>query len=53
MEKIRKVNYVNEVYDQLSAMISGGELAEGMKIPSENVLAREMNVSRSVVREAL
>lgn len=53
MEKIRKVNYVNEVYDQLSAMISGGELAEGMKIPSENVLGRELNVSRSVVREAL
>ena len=53
MEKIRKINYVNEVYDQLNTMIVTGTLSEGMKIPSEMTLAREMNVSRPVVREAL
>ena len=53
MEKIKKINYVNEVYDQLNAMIMGGTISEGMKIPSEMMLAREMNVSRPVVREAL
>ena len=53
MEKIRKINYVNEVYDQLNAMICCGEISEGMRIPSEMTLAKEMNVSRPVVREAL
>lgn len=53
MEKIRKINYVNEVYDQLNAMICCGEISEGMRIPSEMALAKEMNVSRPVVREAL
>lgn len=53
MEKIKKINYVNEVYDQLNALICSGEISEGMRIPSEMVLAKEMNVSRPVVREAL
>lgn len=53
MEKIKKINYVNEVYDQLNAMICSGEISEGMRIPSEMALAKEMNVSRPVVREAL
>lgn len=53
MEKIIKVNYVNQVYDQLNQMILDKVIAEGNKLPSEMTLAREMNVSRPVVREAL
>lgn len=53
MEKIIKVNYVNQVYDQLNQMILDKVISEGNKLPSEMTLAREMNVSRPVVREAL
>ena len=53
MEKIKKINYVNAVYDQLNTLISSGAMSEGTKIPSELSLARELNVSRPVVREAL
>ncbi|MGQ0567345.1 MAG: FadR/GntR family transcriptional regulator [Gemmobacter sp.] len=41
------------VGDQLRALITSGNLAAGEKLPSENELARALQVSRPVVREAL
>ena len=38
---------------KLRALISSGNLAPGEKLPSENELARALQVSRPVVREAL
>ena len=39
--------------EQLRALIASGTIAPGEKLPSENELARAMQVSRPVVREAL
>jgi GntR family transcriptional regulator, transcriptional repressor for pyruvate dehydrogenase complex len=48
---------VTKAYEALASMIRerivAGELAEGDRIPSESTLAREAQVSRSTVREAL
>src|SRR5215831_3980928 len=48
---------VTKAYEALASMIReriiSGELAEGDRIPSESTLAREAQVSRSTVREAL
>lgn len=48
---------VTKAYEALAAIIreriTSGELAEGDRIPSESMLAREAQVSRSTVREAL
>ncbi len=41
------------VGDQLRDLIGSGNLAPGEKLPSENELARALQVSRPVVREAL
>ena len=53
MHSIKKVNYVNEAYAQIDEMITNGTWVEGQKIPSEMVLAKDLNVSRVVIREAL
>jgi GntR family transcriptional regulator, transcriptional repressor for pyruvate dehydrogenase complex len=48
---------VSHAYEALASMIRerilSGELSEGDRIPSETALAREAQVSRSTVREAL
>jgi GntR family transcriptional repressor for pyruvate dehydrogenase complex len=48
---------VTKAYEALASIIRerivSGELAEGDRIPSESTLAREAQVSRSTVREAL
>ena len=53
MQSIKKVNYVNEAYSQIDEMIASGVWVEGQKIPSETALAKELGVSRVVIREAL
>lgn len=53
MQCIKKVNYVNEAYAQIDEMIASGVWVEGQKIPSETTLAKELGVSRVVIREAL
>jgi len=53
LRSIKKVNYVNEAYAQIDEMITTGVWEEGQKLPSETVLAKELNVSRVVIREAL
>ena len=48
---------ISRAYEQLAgqirARILAGELAEGDRLPSELALAREAQVSRGTVREAL
>jgi DNA-binding FadR family transcriptional regulator len=53
LQSIKKVNYVNEAYSQIDEMIASGVWVEGQKIPSETALAKELGVSRVVIREAL
>jgi len=43
----------DELYDQIVAMISKGELKPGDKLPPERELAKHLKVSRQSIREAL
>lgn len=49
-ERVKKL--YEEIVDQLMQRIQSGELQPGNRLPSERTLAKEYNVSRSVVREA-
>ena len=49
--KTRKLS--DEVYKQIVALISSGELKPRDKIPSERKLAADMGISRQSIREAL
>jgi DNA-binding FadR family transcriptional regulator len=51
--KIKKPNLVKEVYTQLREQIVNGEMKEGDKLPSENKLCSQFDVSRVVIREAM
>src|SRR5262245_27315376 len=42
-----------QVAEQLRALVVGGELQPGSRLPNEEVLAREFGVSRATLREAL
>src|SRR5256885_12746458 len=48
-----RIDHVTRVARQLEEAILSGELAPGDYLPSERDLQTQMNVSRSVVREAL
>lgn len=51
--KIERVHCVDEVHRQLLALIQDGTWKEGDRLASEAKLAKDFNVSRVVVREAL
>jgi DNA-binding FadR family transcriptional regulator len=51
LRRIRKAS--EQVADQLRALILGGELPAGAKLPTEQTLAADLGVSRATVREAL
>jgi DNA-binding FadR family transcriptional regulator len=52
--RVRRIRKASEqVADQLRALILGGELPAGTKLPTEQSLAAEFGVSRATVREAL
>jgi DNA-binding FadR family transcriptional regulator len=51
VRRVRKA--YEQVYDQLQAMILGGELPQGHRLASEPQLASEFGVSRGTIREAL
>lgn len=53
IQKIEKNNLVDNVIRQMQGLIQGGVWREGDKIASENQLAKDFNVSRVVIREAL
>ena len=51
--RIEKKNLVDEVYRQMRTMIVSGSWREGEKLIGENQLAKQFDVSRVVIREAL
>jgi DNA-binding FadR family transcriptional regulator len=52
-QPIRRVSAMEAVLAHLRRSIERGEYALGAKLPSEAVLSRDLEVSRSVVRESL
>lgn len=53
IQRIKKVNVGEQVFEQLKQMLLSGEWAPGDKLPSENELAVMFGVSRITVRQAL
>lgn len=53
LQKVKKQNISDIVYDQLEQNILNGEWKPGAKIPSENMLSAQLGVSRVTVRNAL
>jgi DNA-binding FadR family transcriptional regulator len=51
VRRVRKA--YEQVADQLRALIVGGQLNVGDRLPNESALAKEFGVSRATVREAL
>ena len=53
IEKVKRVNIGDQVYDRLQKMIFDGTWKSGDKLPSENVLAESFGVSRMTIRQEL
>lgn len=53
IQRVEKSNLVDSVTQQLVTLIEGGIWQEGEKVPSESQMAKEFNVGRGVIREAL
>lgn len=53
IHRIERSNLVDNVTQQLIVLIEKGIWKEGEKVPSENQMAKEFNVGRGVIREAL
>lgn len=47
-----RVGMNHQIADQIEALIKSGELLPAEKLPPEQVLASDLNVSRDVVRRA-
>jgi GntR family transcriptional repressor for pyruvate dehydrogenase complex len=52
-EPIQKRRYFEQIAERIRERIISENLSDGYKLPAEQELATELNVSRSVVREAL
>lgn len=53
LKPVRKERVSRQVFDQLKEQIVKGKWPAGTKLPSENELAKQLNVSRVSVRSAL
>ena len=53
IEKIKRLNVAQTVFEQMRQMIFEGEWTVGQRIPSENELAKRFGVSRASVRQAI
>ena len=53
IEKIKKTTIVEQVMEQLKALIASGAYKSGDKIPTELELAESFGVGRSTIREAI
>lgn len=53
IKPIKRTNIGSKVFEQLREQIISGEWGPGTKIPSENELAQQLDVSRITVRQAL
>lgn len=53
LQPIRAAATYTEIVEQVLAMIEGGKIGVGDRLPSERQLAQRLNVSRSALREAM
>lgn len=53
IDVVKKVSIADIVYDNMLEMIADGSWPEGTKIPSENELKEQFQVSRNTVRQAI
>ncbi|MGO2660343.1 FadR/GntR family transcriptional regulator [Mycetocola reblochoni] len=53
LQAVPRGTAVSEVAKQLTALLTGGDLIPGSRLPPERQLAEELGVGRSAVREAL
>jgi GntR family transcriptional regulator, transcriptional repressor for pyruvate dehydrogenase complex len=53
MERLKKVNLSEAVYQRLITMIQEGEVKPGDKLPTEPELCKLLGASRTVIREAI
>ena len=53
VQSIEPQRLYRQIAEQLRALIAQGEFATGDRLPAERDLARQFNVSRPSVREAL
>jgi len=53
LQPIRKTSLATSVYEQLRDLVLSGELAPGSELPAERLLAEQLQVNRSAIREAL
>ena len=53
LKAVKKRSAVDDVYDQMLNMIRSNQWVDGMQIPSENELAKMLDVSRFTVRTAI
>jgi GntR family transcriptional repressor for pyruvate dehydrogenase complex len=53
IKPIKRTNVSNKVFEQLRDEIISGEWKPGTRIPSENELAQQLDVSRMTVRQAV
>jgi GntR family transcriptional repressor for pyruvate dehydrogenase complex len=53
LKPVRRSQVRDQVFEQLRAQIMSGAWKAGQKIPSENVLSRELGASRITIRECL
>ncbi len=53
MESIKKTKIYEDIIEKILGLISDGTLKPGDKLPSERLLATQMQVSRPALREAL
>ena len=53
IRSIRKLNCVDQAFEQLRTMLFNGVWQPGEKIPSENELAKLFHVSRPTIRQAI
>jgi GntR family transcriptional repressor for pyruvate dehydrogenase complex len=53
IQPIRRKSLVDTVVERIRALITGGQLAPGDRLPTESELIKQLEVSRTVLREAI
>ncbi len=53
IQPIKKINVVEQVFDQMQTLLIEGEWKSGDKLPSENELADTFGVSRMTIRQVM
>ena len=50
---VKKMKVYEQVVDQIKEMVRVGQIKKGDKLPTERVMAEELQVSRTSIREAM